>query len=289
MNGATSTVSRRRRLGGAAAAAFIGLGLGLAALPARAEDLGAIAARVKRSVVHLELADAAGESLGNGTGFLVSADGRVVTNHHVIAKVAAVTARLGDGRRVPARGVVALDAEHDLALLALEGGGYEPLPLGTVRDLAVGDEVVVIGSPAGLAGSLSVGVVSALRGEAAARAAAPDADHPRAWALQSTAAISPGSSGSPVVAVRSGAVVGVALGQRTDGQALNFAVPVDHVRVLLAAAVTEPVAFPGAAAGGARLRNLLLSVAFFGAIALAFWLVPRLRRRAPPARRRVGA
>ncbi|HOU89390.1 MAG TPA: S1C family serine protease [Polyangiaceae bacterium] len=274
-----------RPRGGAAAAL---LALGLAALPARAEELGAIAARVKRSVVHLELADAAGEPLGNGTGFLVSADGQVVTNHHVIAKVAAVTARLGDGRRVPARGVVALDAEHDLALLALEGGGYEPLPLGTASGLAVGDEVVVIGSPAGLAGSLSVGVVSALRGEAA-RAAAPDADHPRAWALQITAAISPGSSGSPVVAVRSGAVVGVAVGQRTDGQALNFAVPVDHARALLAAAVAEPVAFPGAATRGGRLRNLALSLAFFGAIALAAWLAPRLRRRAPPARRRAGA
>jgi len=261
--------------------------LGLAALPARAEDLGAIAARVKRSVVHLELADAAGEALGNGSGFFVSANGRVVTNHHVIAKVAAVTAVLGDGRRVPVRGVVALDREHDLALLALEGGAYEPLPLGTASGLAVGDEVVVVGSPAGLAGSLSVGVVSALRGEAAPLAAAPGADHPRAWALQITAAISPGSSGSPVVAVRSGAVVGIAVGQRTDGQALNFAVPADHARALLAAAVTEPAAFPGAATPGGLLKNLGLSLAFFGAIALAAWLVPRLRRRSPsPGRRR---
>lgn len=272
-----------RARGGAAAAVLV---LGLATLPARAEDLGAIAARVKRSVVHLELVDAAGEPLGNGTGFFVSAEGRVVTNHHVIAKVAAVTAVLGDGRRVPVRGLLALDREHDLALLELEGGGYEPLPLGTASGLAVGDEVVVIGSPAGLAGSLSVGVVSALRGEAAPLSAS-GADHPRAWALQITAAISPGSSGSPVVAVRSGAVVGIAVGQRTDGQALNFAVPADHARALVAAAAAEPSAFPGVATPGGLLKNLGFSLAFFGAIALAAWLLPRLRRRPRlPGRRR---
>ncbi|MBN2196633.1 MAG: trypsin-like peptidase domain-containing protein [Polyangiaceae bacterium] len=264
------------------------LALLVVAAPARAEDLGALAARIKRSVVLLELADGAGERIGIGTGFVVSADGKVVTNHHVIAEAAEVTAVLGDGRRVVVRGVLAMDEEHDLALLALEGTGYQPLVLDSARGLAVGDEVVVIGSPAGLAGSLSTGVVSALRGEAAPNGPGAAADHPRAWALQITAAISPGSSGSPVVTVRGGSVVGIAVGQRTDGEGLNFAVPADHARALVVAAAVEPEALPGAATRGSVLLNLLISAVFFAMIGLAAWLVPRYRRRSPSPSRRAS-
>lgn len=243
----------------------------------RAEGLGALAARVKRSVVHLELRNTAGEVFGVGSGFLVSREGAVITNHHVIEEVAAVTAVLADGRRVAASGVLALDEAHDLALLSLPGTGYEPLAIGSAKGLAVGDEVVVIGSPAGLAGSLSVGIVSALRGEAAPEQA-PSQDHPRAWAIQITAAISPGSSGSPVLAPSSGRVVGVAVGQRADGESLNFAVPADHVRVLIGQAREEPLPLPGDIGGSSRLVNLLWSGLFFASIAAAFALGPRLRR-----------
>jgi len=163
-----------------------------------------------------------GQYVSQGTGFVIS-DGRIVTNAHVV-NAGAVFVELGPAR-IPAH-VDATDQLNDLALLSVKGDlGLTPLPLAT--DAAEpGDSIYVIGNPEGLARSISTGVVAARRtvnGKSI---------------LQITAAISHGSSGSPVVNA-SGAVVGVASSMITEGENLNFAVPV-NLLVSLIAGRTEP-------------------------------------------------
>ena len=265
---------------------LIGLVVLLLASPAAARDLSELAARAKRSVVRLDVKDSQGRDVSTGSGFFVSSSGRIVTNQHVIDEAGAVEALLHDGRRVPVKGVVAFDAERDVAIIQAEGDGYEPLQLGTSQGAQAGDQVAVIGSPVGLAGTLSVGIISAVRADGPKLEPEPGARfHTNAWSLQITAPISPGSSGSPVLDTKQGTVIGVAVGQRADGQALNFAVPVEHVRWLLdhAGSDAQPKPFAGAATPPGITRNLLYSLVFFGGLGLAWWLLSRGRR---PRRKR---
>jgi tetratricopeptide (TPR) repeat protein len=201
----------------------------LAAVSARAEhgaiDLPPLVKKTRAAVMMLITYDKDGNELSTGTGFLVSADGKLVTNHHVVAGAHRVTAKAENGRQYLVLGALAEDADADLALLKLDGGGFSTLTLSASDGVEPGTRVVVIGSPYGLEGSISEGIISAthrkLEGESKRK-------------HQMTAAVSPGSSGSPVLNER-GEVIGVAT-LIYEGQSINFAVPVEDVKALLARA-----------------------------------------------------
>lgn len=161
------------------------------------------------SVVTLETVDLLGRRVGNGTGFLVSTDGLLVTNAHVVEGQVS-RARFADGTTRDVEGLVALDEEADVAILKVEGGGYRPFTLRTGVTPTVGERVVVIGSPTGLDQTVTDGTISAVRPEGLPpEEAAREDEVARASLLQITAPIAPGSSGSPVLDT-TGEVVGIA-------------------------------------------------------------------------------
>jgi S1-C subfamily serine protease len=250
-------------------------------------DLPELAERAKRTVVLLSVADAAGNPRGTGTGFFVSPDGRIVTNHHVVEGGARVTATLWDGSEHEVLGILADDEDRDVAILKMKGQGLSTLPLGDPGTVRQGDEVAVIGSPRGLSGTLSVGIVSAVR----ERGITGDDDVPRsarAWAIQITAPISPGSSGSPILSRATGEVVAIAVGTHLGGQGLNFGVSIAAAKELLRGIGpgAEPRPFREVS-GGSVTRNLLISAAVFGALGLAYLLLARQETRRKPADRRL--
>ena len=183
------------------------------ATAARAQDyLPELVRRIKPSAVAIETFDAKGASVARGSGFFVAND-KIITNRHVIEKSSRVEIHLADGKKIAAKGVLAIDGEGDLALLQVEAQAtVAALPL-TQNAPQEGESIVVVGNPFGLEGSVSNGIVSAVR------------EIPGyGKIIQITAPISPGSSGSPVVNMR-GQVVGVATLQAAEGQSVNFAVP----------------------------------------------------------------
>jgi len=176
--------------------------------------------RIKPSAVAIETFDQRGNTLSRGSGFFISSD-RIITNRHVIDRSARVEVHLVDGKRFPVKGVLAVDGEGDLALLQVDVPKELAVPLPIVRSVPQeGEFVVVIGNPFGLEGSVSNGIVSAVREISG-----------YGKIIQITAPISPGSSGSPVVNM-AGQVIGVATLQAAEGQSLNFAVPAERISQL---------------------------------------------------------
>ena len=189
--------------------------------PRRLEPLtpAEIARRAFPSVVLLSMQDARGQPISLGSGFFVGND-VVVTNFHVIDQASAGYAKIiGQSTKLDIKGIVGLDALHDLALLQLDSSSAPPLPVAPRLSVNVGDAVYAIGNPRGLEGTFSQGIVSSVREFGADRV------------LQITAPISPGSSGGPVLD-QTGTVVGVSVASLTNGQNLNFAIPADYVTTL---------------------------------------------------------
>jgi tetratricopeptide (TPR) repeat protein len=176
--------------------------------------------RVKPSSVSIETFNSKGETVSRGSGFFIAND-RIITNRHVIERSNRVVVTLVDGKKFVAKGVLAVDGEGDLALLQVDvpSGLSRPLPI-VSRVPQEGESIVVIGNPFGLEGSVSDGIVSAVREISG-----------YGKIIQITAPISPGSSGSPVVNMY-GQVVGVATLQAAEGQSLNFAVPAERISQL---------------------------------------------------------
>ena len=176
--------------------------------------------RIKPSAVAIETFDSKNVTLTRGSGFFVAQD-RIITNRHVIERAARVEVHLMDGKKFPVRGVLAVDGEGDLALLKVEVPSQFAFPLPIIRAVPQeGESIVVIGNPFGLEGSVSNGIVSAVREISG-----------YGKIIQITAPISPGSSGSPVVNMF-GQVIGVATLQAAEGQSLNFAVPAERISQL---------------------------------------------------------
>lgn len=188
-------------------------------------DLKRLAKKATPAVMLLVVYDAGGKEIATGTGFLVSADGKLVSNLHVAEGAARVVAKADNGGVFSAT-VSRRDSVNDIALLKVTGKDLPFLNLGDTTQLQVGERVAVIGSPLGLEGTLSEGIVSAIR----------EVETGRKW-LQITAAISPGSSGSPVLNSK-GEVIGIATALIQAGQSLNFAVPVEVAKNLLSRNVT---------------------------------------------------
>jgi len=143
------------------------------------------------------------QGTATGSGFVVSGDGKIITNEHVVDGATAVTVKLGTGGRTLDAQVVAADGSKDLALLKVDGTDLEHLDLGDSSSLQVGDDVYAIGNPYGLDHTLTSGIVSALNREIEA----PDGT-PIAGAIQTDAALNPGNSGGPLLD-SGGKVIGV--------------------------------------------------------------------------------
>lgn len=199
---------------------------GLAGYVAAQEEFPELVRRVKPSVVAVVTFNAKGKQLAQGSGFFLE-NGRVITNRHVLEGAYRAEIHLTENNKVfPVKGVLGVDGAGDIALLQAEVPANVAAPLTIAQEPPQeGETVLVIGNPLGLEGSVSNGIVSAVR------------DVPGfGRIIQITAPISPGSSGSPVVN-RAGAVIGVATLQLTEGQSLNFAVPSERVLRLTAGAL----------------------------------------------------
>ena len=177
-----------------------------------------IAARTVPAVVSIEIR--VGDEGGTGSGVVIEPSGYVLTNNHVVAPAAeaagaSIEAIFHDGTRGAAQ-IVGRDPKTDLAVIKVEVANPVVATIGSVRHLAVGDGVIAIGSPLGLAGTVTDGIVSAL--DRPVRLDAPGADANAVIdAIQTDAAINPGNSGGPLVD-STGAVVGINTAIRSLGQ-----------------------------------------------------------------------
>lgn len=197
-------------------------------------DAVAVAAEVLPGVVSIDVQSGGRE--GTGSGFVVDGDGHVLTNAHVVAGARRVRVITQDGSRRTAR-VLGSDTAADVAVLEVDGLPRLPaLPLGRSAAVQVGDEVLAVGSPLGLVGTVTAGIVSAKDREV--RLGTSGA---RSRALQTDAPINPGNSGGPLVDA-AGRVVGIdsAIASLGSGSAsgsigIGFAIPLDRaVQVAIA-------------------------------------------------------
>ena len=195
-----------------------------------------IAARTVPAVVSIEIR--VGEEGGTGSGVVIDPAGYVLTNNHVIAPAAEssgsqVEAIFHDGTRSAAQ-IVGRDPKTDLAVVKVEVANPVVATIGSAADLAVGDGVLAIGSPLGLVGTVTDGIISALNRPVRLDAAGTDSNAV-IDAIQTDAAINPGNSGGPLVD-STGAVVGINTAIRSLGEGeggsigLGFAIPIDDAR-----------------------------------------------------------
>jgi putative serine protease PepD len=208
--------------------------------PAAAGSVEQVAATVLPSVVSIQVQAAGGS--GEGTGVILSGDGLILTNNHVVASAAAggdIRVTFNDGTTADAR-IVGRDPVTDLAVIEAQGvSGLTAATLGRSADLDPGEEVVAIGSPLGLQGTVTSGIVSALnRPVRTGDASSVESASTVIDAIQTDAAINPGNSGGPLVNLR-GEVVGInsaiatlGAGGQSGSIGLGFSIPVDQARAI---------------------------------------------------------
>ncbi|HEV2784865.1 MAG TPA: trypsin-like peptidase domain-containing protein [Solirubrobacteraceae bacterium] len=194
-----------------------------------ATDVSELYERVSPGVVSIITQTGLGG--GTGSGFVIDDDGHILTNEHVVEGAQTVRVRFTEGAPVTAR-VVGADAGSDLALLKIEPGerDLKPLPLGTSKNLKVGEPAIAIGSPFRLEGTLTAGVISAV-----GRSIEAPNNFTIDGAVQTDAAINPGNSGGPLLDA-SGRVIGVnaqiaSSSGANDG--VGFAIPIDTAKEIL--------------------------------------------------------
>jgi serine protease Do len=161
-----------------------------------------------------------------GSGFLIRADGFLVTNNHVVEGASDINVKLADGREFPAT-VVGRDEQTDLALLKIAAAGLPILSLGDSDALEVGQPVMAIGNPFGLEGTVTTGIVSA-KGRVIG-------EGPYDEFIQTDASINPGNSGGPLVNA-AGDVVGIntAIASQSGGSVgIGFAIPINEAKGIL--------------------------------------------------------
>ena len=186
----------------------------------------------RKAVVTIMSRDASGEQFVQGTGFFISADGRVVTNYHVVGGVKDLAIRLYNGAFLLVERILAKDEVQDLAVLKVDAKEMPFLKLGDSDKVKQLDDVVAIGTPKGLEGTFSKGIISAIR----------VVDNKKVF--QTDTAISSGSSGGPLLLKSSGEVIGVNTMTRVDGQNLNFSVTINTLKQLLLRPLVEKSSRP---------------------------------------------
>jgi len=174
-----------------------------------------IAKRVSPSVVVIQGKTDSGDVLGSG--FIISKDGKIVTNLHVIRDMKTANVQLANGEIFDSVSVLATDERRDLAVVQIAGFDLPVLELGNSSTVNVGERVVVLGSPRGLEGTVTAGILSSIR------------DSGEGFkVLQTDAAVNPGNSGGPLVDAR-GQALGVVSFKLRSAEGLNFVVPINYV------------------------------------------------------------
>ncbi|WP_158888194.1 S1C family serine protease [Amycolatopsis anabasis] len=207
-------------------------------------DVSGIAAKVLPSVVQVNARTGEGEAIGSGV--ITTADGRILTNAHVVAgAVGDVTVTLSDGKKYQAE-VLGADSKADIAVLQARGAsGLTPAALGDSGAVKVGEEVVAIGSPAGLQNTVTSGIVSATGRKLSdigrqqespmGRITNDKSQAPSYTAIQTDAAINQGNSGGPLVNA-AGQVIGInTLIYSPSGGSigLGFAIPINDAKTIM--------------------------------------------------------
>ncbi|NJP29442.1 PDZ domain-containing protein [Microbispora sp. SCL1-1] len=214
------------------------------------DSVAGVAAKVLPSVVSLEVKG--NSESGTGSGFVVKG-GYIVTNNHVVAvagQAGEIRIRYNDRSSSGAR-VVGRDPNSDIAVVKPDGTVRAPeLPLGNSDGVVVGDPVIAVGSPLGLSGTVTTGIVSSLNRPVEA-GGSTGSDYALINAIQTDAAINPGNSGGPLVNA-AGEVIGVnsaiatvggsLLGQQSGSIGLGFAIPVNQVRRIAQELITTGTA-----------------------------------------------
>ena len=201
------------------------------------DSVAGIAARVSPSVVSIEVSK--GNTGGSGSGFFLDSTGHILTNNHVISLAATAGAtiqvKLANGKNYDAE-LVGRDVSYDLAVIKIAVTDAPALQLGDSDAVQVGDGVIAIGSPLGLIGTVTSGIISAKNRPVTSGSGTRESSFINA--LQTDAAINPGNSGGPLVDL-SGAVVGINSAIATTGSGfggqsgsigLGFAIPINQAR-----------------------------------------------------------
>ena len=201
-------------------------------------SIAQVAAKVLPTVVSISVNGASG--VGTGSGFVIRKDGYILTNNHVVASAARggnISVTFSDGSDADAK-IVGRDTSYDLAVLKVELDGLATSTLGNSDNVVVGDSSIAIGSPLGLSGTVTAGIVSALNRPVTAGGSLTTDPTSFISAIQTDAAINPGNSGGPLVDA-TGAVIGVnsaiaTLGRSAGSQSgsigLGFAIPINQAQ-----------------------------------------------------------
>ncbi|HEY9699833.1 MAG TPA: HhoA/HhoB/HtrA family serine endopeptidase [Trichocoleus sp.] len=158
---------------------------------------------------------------GTGSGFIVSTDGHVITNAHVVEGADTVSVTLKDGRSFKGK-VVGIDPVTDVAAVKIEASSLPTVTLGRSENLTPGEWAIAIGNPLGLDNTVTAGIISAT-GRSSSQVGIPDR---RVRFIQTDAAINPGNSGGPLLNDR-GEVIGINTAIRANAQGLGFAIPIE--------------------------------------------------------------
>ena len=158
---------------------------------------------------------------GTGSGFVLTANGRIITNAHVVEGASQVSVTLTDGRTFMGE-VVGIDSVTDVAAIKIDAQDLPVVVMGSTTTLSPGQWAIAIGNPLGLDNTVTAGIISAL-GRSSSEVGIPDK---RVQFIQTDAAINPGNSGGPLLNDR-GEVIGMNTAIRKDAQGLGFAIPVE--------------------------------------------------------------
>lgn len=162
---------------------------------------------------------------GQGSGFIISKDGYILTNNHVVGDVDKITVELQDGHKFENAKVIGTDPDSEVALIKIDGNNFPVLPMGNSDNINTGDWVIAIGNPFGLNETVTVGVISAVGRSNVHIAAYEDF-------IQTDAAINPGNSGGPLINL-DGQVIGIntAIFSESGGyMGIGFAIPINMAR-----------------------------------------------------------
>lgn len=171
--------------------------------------------------------------MGQGSGFVIDNEGHILTNYHVVDNATEVTVTLHDGTELDAS-VLGTDPNNDLALLLIEPekiGSIAPIPLGDSDEVKPGQMAIALGSPYGLEGSITVGIISGLK-----RSITSETQRDIANIIQTDAAINPGNSGGPLLNSR-GEVIGINTAIEASANSIGYAVPINTAKSMLPALV----------------------------------------------------